>query len=66
MTGARPTPPTPRCSVVITAHNERAGIVDCLRSLDRQHGLAPGDLEIILVDDRSTDGTRRGGGSDRH
>jgi cellulose synthase/poly-beta-1,6-N-acetylglucosamine synthase-like glycosyltransferase len=57
MTEIGSTSPRPRCSVVITAHNERAAIADCLRSLDRQRGFAPGDLEIILVDDRSTDGT---------
>ena len=47
----------PRYSVVITAHNAAGSIGDSLRSLARQEGIAPGDLEVVLVDDRSTDGT---------
>ncbi len=41
-------------SVVIPAYNERAGIERCLRSMADSH--YP-DLEIIMVDDGSTDGT---------
>jgi len=48
---------TPLYSVVITAHNAAGTIGDSLRSLARQEGIAPGDLEVVLVDDRSTDGT---------
>lgn len=48
---------TPRYSVVITAHNARADIAACLRSVAAQEGVASGDIEIILVDDRSSDGT---------
>lgn len=47
----------PRYSVVITAHNESAGIAACLRSLAAQEGLDDAQLEIVLVDDRSSDGT---------
>lgn len=47
----------PTLSVVITAHNAAATIGPCLRSVAAQRGLAPGALEIVLVDDRSTDGT---------
>jgi glycosyltransferase involved in cell wall biosynthesis len=50
-------PETPSISVVITAHNEAARIGACLRSLAAQTGVAASDVEIILVDDRSTDGT---------
>jgi len=48
---------TPRYSVVITAHNAAGTIGATLRSLARQNGVAEGELEIVLVDDRSTDGT---------
>ena len=47
----------PRYSVVITAHNAAGTIGDSLRSLARQEGIAPRDLEVVLVDDRSTDDT---------
>jgi cellulose synthase/poly-beta-1,6-N-acetylglucosamine synthase-like glycosyltransferase/peptidoglycan/xylan/chitin deacetylase (PgdA/CDA1 family) len=41
-------------SVIIPAYNERAGIERCLRSMaDSAHA----ELEIIVVDDGSTDGT---------
>ena len=47
----------PRVSVVITAHNAAGTIAACLRSVAAQQGVAPGELEIVLVDDRSEDGT---------
>ncbi len=47
----------PRCCVVITAHNAAATIGSCLLSLSRQQGILAEELEIILVDDRSRDGT---------
>ncbi|MBX3529215.1 MAG: glycosyltransferase [Rhizobiaceae bacterium] len=47
----------PSISVVITAHNAAATIGDCLRSIAAQPEAAQGRLEIVLVDDRSTDGT---------
>lgn len=43
-------------SVVITAHNEARGITECLLSIAAQSEL-PAKYEIILVDDRSSDGT---------
>ncbi len=43
-------------SVVITAHNEAAGIGATLAALRRQ-SVPPGEYEIVLIDDRSTDGT---------
>lgn len=45
----------PSVSIVITAHNEAETIVATLRSVASQQ--ASGPLEILLVDDRSTDGT---------
>ena len=49
-----PRPGGPRLSVIIPARNEAANIERCVRSI-----LAAGydPLEIIVVDDRSTDGT---------
>jgi cellulose synthase/poly-beta-1,6-N-acetylglucosamine synthase-like glycosyltransferase len=44
-------------SVVVTAHDAAPAIGDCLRSLHAQQGVPPGALEIVLVDDRSADGT---------
>ena len=44
-------------SVVVTAHNAAATISSCLGSLDRQAGIVREALEIIVVDDRSNDGT---------
>jgi cellulose synthase/poly-beta-1,6-N-acetylglucosamine synthase-like glycosyltransferase len=46
----------PSVSVVITAHNEAAGIGATLRALACQT-LPPGAHEVVLIDDRSTDGT---------
>src|SRR5262245_7802582 len=43
-----------RCSVVLAARNEEARIEGTIRHLLRQSGV---DIEIIAVDDRSTDGT---------
>lgn len=45
----------PSVSIVITAHNEAETIVGTLRSMAAQEGA--GSAEIILVDDRSSDGT---------
>ena len=47
----------PRVSVVITAHNAAESVGDCLLSLKLQKGIAKDEIEILLVDDRSTDGT---------
>lgn len=51
------TSPTPgRISVVIPAHNQEAYICDALASLSRQQ-LGRWDMEVLVVDDASTDGT---------
>src|SRR5487761_191941 len=50
-----PSWPGPRFSVVIPACNEAEFLGDCLHSLLRQD--FPGDYEIIVVDNNSTDGT---------
>lgn len=54
---------TPRVSVVITAHNAAGTIAECLRAVARQDGVAPGEFEIVFVDDRSTDGTLAAAGA---
>ena len=41
------------CSFIIPTHNNEGEIGQCLESLR----LLPGDLEFIVVDDGSTDGT---------
>ena len=51
MTGA------PTYSVVITAHNAAGTIGATIGSIANQAGIASDELEIVLVDDRSTDGT---------
>lgn len=45
----------PRISVLITAHNAAGTIGPCLKSVAAH--ASGGEVEIILVDDRSTDGT---------
>jgi cellulose synthase/poly-beta-1,6-N-acetylglucosamine synthase-like glycosyltransferase len=47
----------PAFSVVITAHNAAATIGETLRSVARQDAIVKGSAEVVLVDDRSTDGT---------
>lgn len=54
---ARPSPAAPkpvRCSIVIAARDEEARIEETIRHLLEQRGV---DLELIVVDDRSCDGT---------
>ncbi len=46
----------PRVSVIVPARNEEASLGPCLRSLTAQSGM---DVEVIVVDDQSTDSTRR-------
>ncbi|MEK8171142.1 glycosyltransferase family 2 protein [Streptomyces sp. M19] len=55
---ARPAPPAPGApvSVVVVAHNAMPELADCLASALEQ-GLPPGELEVVVVDDGSTDGT---------
>ena len=57
MTTVISSPQRTMISVVITAHNEAERIGECLKSLAKQTGIEATELEIILVDDRSTDGT---------
>jgi len=45
----------PSLSVIVPARNEERNIAACVRSLVAQTGT---DVEVIVVDDRSTDGTR--------
>jgi glycosyltransferase involved in cell wall biosynthesis len=46
---------TPSVTVVIAARNERGRIEESVRRMLAQRGV---DLELVVVDDRSTDGTR--------
>ena len=46
----------PRVSVVVSVHNGAHKIGGCLRSLGAQKGLQPGEMEVVVVDDRSSDG----------
>jgi cellulose synthase/poly-beta-1,6-N-acetylglucosamine synthase-like glycosyltransferase len=48
---------TPTISVVITAYNAAATIRDCLAAIAAQAASISGELEVVFVDDRSTDGT---------
>jgi chlorobactene glucosyltransferase len=52
--GAYPPPATPRVRVVIAARNEAEAIGGCLETLGRQ---TYPDLEVVVVDGRSADGT---------
>jgi len=47
----------PRLSVLITAHNAAATIGPCLESIAKQVDVPAGGVEVVLVDDRSTDET---------
>src|SRR4051794_18313504 len=49
-----PLPGVARCSVVIAARDEEGRIEQTIRCLLAQQGV---DLEILVVDDRSSDGT---------
>ncbi|WP_019137778.1 glycosyltransferase family 2 protein [Cellulomonas massiliensis] len=51
-----PAPAAPRVSVVVPAKDAADVVADALVSLTRQ-GLAPGELQVVLVDDGSSDGT---------
>src|SRR4051795_2820689 len=46
----------PKVTVIVPVFNPGADIDDCIQSL-LQQTLAPGELELIFVDDGSTDGT---------
>jgi len=47
----------PRISVIVPAFNARDTIADCLAAIRAQVRLEPGELELIVVDDGSTDGS---------
>jgi glycosyltransferase involved in cell wall biosynthesis len=49
-------PSRPVVSVIVPARNEEASLARCLESLIEQRGI---NFEIIVVDDGSTDGTRK-------
>jgi glycosyltransferase involved in cell wall biosynthesis len=47
----------PRISVVVATHDRSARLQALLGSLRAQEGVGPDDLEVIVVDDASSDGT---------
>ena len=56
--GVHPAPREyPPLTVLIAAYNEVAGIADTLRSIEAQR--YPGELDVIVIDDGSADGTAR-------
>jgi glycosyltransferase involved in cell wall biosynthesis len=56
MTAAQSASDSPFVSVIIPARNEEASLAACLESLVTQDGV---NFEVIVVDDGSSDGTRR-------
>ena len=49
----------PDITVVICTYNHEAWIERCIRSLLNQKFIKKGDFEIILIDDKSTDSTKK-------
>jgi glycosyltransferase involved in cell wall biosynthesis len=49
--------PRATVSVIIPLYNARETIGDCLAAARAQTGFGPGELEIIVIDDGSTDGS---------
>src|SRR5579864_9363638 len=51
--------PTLSASIIVPAHNERATIEKCLISIEQSsfNRGYPGQLEVVAVDDGSSDGT---------
>jgi len=49
--------PSPKLSIVVCSYNQAAFVRDALESLVNQEGLRPGELEIIVIDGGSTDGS---------
>ncbi len=47
-----------KACVVVPARDEAAHVADCITALMAQTGVEPADYAVLLVDDRSTDGTR--------
>ena len=50
-------PTSPRVSVVVATHQRRPLLGLLLDALAGQEGVAPDDMEVVVVDDGSTDGT---------
>lgn len=47
-----------RLSIVICTHNRATLLPRCLEALQEQRGVPPNDLDVIVVDNRSTDATK--------
>lgn len=52
-------PSSCKISVVICTHNRADLLIGSIKTLERQEGVEPGEYEIIIIDDGSTDDTRR-------
>ncbi|MDR2703270.1 MAG: glycosyltransferase, partial [Cellulomonadaceae bacterium] len=52
------TPAPPVLSVITITKNVDRWIDDCLRSILEDQGWQPGEFELVVVDDRSSDTTR--------
>ncbi|MDE6268989.1 MAG: glycosyltransferase [Muribaculaceae bacterium] len=48
---------TPKVSVIICTYNQKTKIARALKSVLASDGFAPGEMEVIVADDASTDGT---------
>lgn len=49
--------PASRMAVIMTSHNRREKTMDCLKALSASRDVAYVELNVVLVDDGSTDGT---------
>ncbi|MFM7035505.1 MAG: glycosyltransferase family A protein, partial [Planctomycetia bacterium] len=45
-------------TVVVCTHNRATLLPRCLEALQRQAGVSPESLDVIVIDNGSTDGTR--------
>lgn len=45
----------PKISVIVPLYNSSEFIGPCLAAIQKQEGMAPGEVEVIVVDDASTD-----------
>ncbi len=60
--------PPPLLSIVVCTHNRAALLPRCLEALQQQEGIAAAEIEVLVIDNRSTDSTRHVAESftDRH
>lgn len=51
--------PSPQLSVVVCTHNRATLLPRCLEALMQQDGVAADAIEVLVIDNRSTDGTKQ-------